>query len=86
MSTERGVSHALRKKEIIIQRIAPSVKQLRQYGIQIFHCNHPDFLHKSPQWITSTTEEERKRAFEPMPIKEGFCQKPSLVGERPYPD
>jgi nicotinamidase-related amidase len=69
-STERGVSHALRKKEITIQRIGPTVNHLRQLGIQIFHCNHATFLQDFPQWIASTTEEERKRALGLTPVKE----------------
>lgn len=59
LSTERGTSHALRKKEIILNKIAPTVRSLRQQGIQIFHCNHPQFLSHYPQWHISTTEEER---------------------------
>ncbi|MBP1994588.1 isochorismatase family protein [Paenibacillus eucommiae] len=62
LSTERGASHALRKKEIITQRIAPTIQRLRQSGIQIFHCNHAAFLKDYPQWMSSTTEEERDRA------------------------
>ncbi|PYI53401.1 isochorismatase family protein [Paenibacillus flagellatus] len=61
LSTERGISHALRKKEIIQNKITPVVRSLRQQGIQIFHCNHPMFLNQYPQWYVSTTEEERAR-------------------------
>jgi nicotinamidase-related amidase len=59
LSTERGISHANRKKEIILNKITPAVRLLRQHGIQIFHCNHPQFLNHYPQWLTSTKEEER---------------------------
>lgn len=59
LSTERGISHALRKREIIVQRIAPAVSRLRECGVQIFHCNHPLFLGRYPQWRSSTTIEER---------------------------
>ncbi|ULL14753.1 isochorismatase family protein [Paenibacillus sp. H1-7] len=70
LSTERGVSHALRKKEIIIKQIAPAIHELRELGIQIFHCNHTTFLMDYPQWISSTTEEERKNATGPKMIGE----------------
>jgi nicotinamidase-related amidase len=81
LSTERGVSHALRKREIIVQRIAPAVNQLRQLGIQIFHCNHASFLQNFPQWIISTTEEERKKALDPRLIKED-----AMVEKSPFPE
>ncbi|GAA4830738.1 hypothetical protein GCM10023310_04790 [Paenibacillus vulneris] len=61
LSTERGVSHAIRKRQIIEEVIAPAVNELRQMGVQIFHCNHPFFLEKYPQWIDSTTIAERER-------------------------
>lgn len=64
LSTERGVSHALRKKEIIINQIAPTINELRQL-VQLFHCNHATFLKDYPQWVGSTTEEERKKATNP---------------------
>ncbi|MDQ0878862.1 nicotinamidase-related amidase [Paenibacillus sp. V4I3] len=70
LSTERGISHALRKKEIIIKQIAPTINELRQLGIQIFHCNHATFLMDYPQWVGSTTEEERKNAIDPIVIGE----------------
>ena len=67
MSTERGRSHAERKRRIIQTKIAPAVDALRACGVQIFHCNHAQFLRKySEQWLASTTEEERK-ALEPKP-------------------
>lgn len=59
LSTERGLSHALRKRDIVLNRIKPVVLSLRQQGVPIFHCNHPQFLSHYPQWLTSTTEEER---------------------------
>lgn len=64
LSTERGASHALRKKEIITNNIAPTVCSLRKQGVQIFHCNHTAFLSRYPQWYDSTTEEERKHLDE----------------------
>ncbi len=57
---ERGLSHALRKRAIIENTIAPTVNHLREKGIAIFHCNHPAFLEKYPQWFESTTDLERK--------------------------
>lgn len=60
LSTERGVSHAKRKRRIIEEVIAPTVNELREMGIQIFHCNHPLFLEKYPQWFDSTTIDERE--------------------------
>ena len=81
LSTERGASHALRKKEIIIQRIAPAINKLRQFGIQIFHCNHAAFLMDYPQWIASTTEEERIRAVDPMVMTENVKD-----GESAFPN
>lgn len=60
LSLERGRSHARRKKEIIETRIAPAVQQLRDCGVQIFHCNHPPILMKYPQWIPSTSAQERE--------------------------
>jgi len=60
LSVERGSSHARRKRKIIEERIAPAVDELRRQGVQIFHCNHTPFLEKYPQWLTSTTEEERE--------------------------
>ncbi len=59
LSTERGVSHALRKKAIIQSRIAPTIDILRMQGVQIFHCNHARFLQRYPQWLESTTDTER---------------------------
>ncbi|MBD2869121.1 isochorismatase family protein [Paenibacillus arenilitoris] len=70
LSTERGISHALRKKEIIINQITPVVRSLRQQGIQIFHCNHPQFLSHYPQWHISTTEEERSHMADVQEIYE----------------
>lgn len=70
LSTERGTSHALRKKEIILNKITPAVHSLRQQGIQIFHCNHPQFLSHYPQWYNSTTEEERNHLVD---LQE-FCE------------
>ncbi|WP_165822492.1 isochorismatase family protein [Paenibacillus montanisoli] len=60
LSTERGVSHAKRKRQIIQEVIAPAVTELRDLGVQIFHCNHAFFLEKYPQWINSTTTAERE--------------------------
>ncbi|WP_419875230.1 hypothetical protein [Candidatus Pristimantibacillus sp. PTI5] len=65
LSTERGVSHAIRKKEIMTNRIAPAISELRQLGVQIFHCNHAPFLNSFPQWLNSTTEEERRKLESP---------------------
>lgn len=59
LSTEKGISHAVRKRQIIEEIISPSVNELRQLGVQIFHCNHSNFIEKYPQWLDSTTEEER---------------------------
>lgn len=59
-SLERGVSHALKKKDIIENLIVPTVEELRGYGVRIFHCNHIPFLEDFPQWMDSTSEEERK--------------------------
>lgn len=60
LSLERGISHAFRKKEIIEKLIVPTVEELRDYGVKIFHCNHIPFLEVFPQWMDSTTVEERK--------------------------
>jgi nicotinamidase-related amidase len=60
LSLERGISHALRKKEIIESLIVPVVNELHEYGVKIFHCNHSKFLEHFPQWIESTTEVERE--------------------------
>jgi nicotinamidase-related amidase len=59
LSTERGVSHARRKREIIETVIAPTVDRCRDVGVQVFHCTHRQFLEPYPQWIASTTEAER---------------------------
>lgn len=59
LSTERGISHAKRKRQIIEDVISPAVNELREMGVQIFHCNHSFFLEKYPQWIDSTTTAER---------------------------
>ncbi len=65
LSLERGRSHAERKRRIIQTKIAPTVDQLRRLGVQVFHCNHPQFLRRYPQqWLASTTEQERE-ALEP---------------------
>ena len=60
LSFERGRSHAMRKRHIIEDVIAPVVDTLRELGVQIFHCNHGRFLEMYPQWDASITEEERQ--------------------------
>ncbi len=60
LSLERGISHAVRKRNIIENRISPAVNELRKLGVQIFHCNHAHFLQKYPEWHDSTTQEERE--------------------------
>jgi len=44
LSTERGVSHARRKRWIVEQRIAPAVERLRAAGIQVLHCTLAEIL------------------------------------------
>jgi nicotinamidase-related amidase len=60
LSTERGLSHAARKRAIIEEVIAPTVDRCRAAGVQVFHCTHPTILEKYPQWEPSTTEAERR--------------------------
>ncbi|MAF12653.1 hypothetical protein CMK11_19565 [Candidatus Poribacteria bacterium] len=60
LSTERGVSHTSRKREIIEAVIAPTVDRCRDAGVQVFHCTHRRFLERYPQWVASTTEAERR--------------------------
>jgi hypothetical protein len=60
LCTERGVSHARRKRRIIEETIAPTISRLRSLGMTLFHCNHARFLEGYPQWLASTTESERE--------------------------
>jgi len=60
LSLERGLSHAVRKRAIIEEVICPTVTTLRRCGVQILHCNHPPLLEHYPQWMHSTTEDERQ--------------------------
>lgn len=69
LSFERGRSHALRKRRIIEEVIAPTVDRLRAQGVQVFHCSHARFLDQFPQWAASTTETEREAA-RPKPAPE----------------
>ena len=62
LSFERGRSHALRKRRIVEEVIAPTVDALRAEGVQVFHCSHARFLDQFPQWEVSTTEAEREAA------------------------
>lgn len=64
LSFERGRSHALRKRQITEDVIAPTVNLLRGFGVQIFHCNHGRFLEGFPQWEASITPEERQAHWE----------------------
>ncbi len=64
LSFERGRSHALRKRRIVKEVIAPTVDRLRELGVQVFHCNHGRFLEGYPQWQTSTTLQERQAHWE----------------------
>lgn len=74
LSLERGVSHAQRKRWITEQIIGPTVAELRGLGVQIFHCNHSNFLERYPQWTASTTEEEREaERARHAPVAEGNC-------------
>ncbi len=61
-SFERGRTHAERKRRIVEETIAPTVEALRDAGLQIFHCNHAEFLKHYSQWSRSTTGEERRYA------------------------
>ena len=69
LSFERGRSHALRKRRIVEEVIAPTVDRLRAQGVQVFHCSHARFLDQFPQWTASTTETEREAA-KPKPVPE----------------
>lgn len=71
LNFERGRSHAMRKRQIIEDVIAPTTDALRNLGVQIFHCNHGRFLEPFPQWLTSTTEEERLAHWESIRPKDG---------------
>ena len=62
LSLEHGLSHARRKRQITERVILPTVAQLRNLGVQIFHCNHSLFPQRYPEWLASTTEEERAEA------------------------
>ena len=72
LSTERGRSHAQRKRQITERVIAPTVDLLRDAGVQVFHCNHGRFLEGYAQWESSTTPEERQAHWErAKPSSEG---------------
>ncbi|MBP1994338.1 isochorismatase family protein [Paenibacillus eucommiae] len=77
LSTERGISHANRKRQIIEEIICPTVNELRKSGVQIFHCNHAFFLEKYPQWNYSTTQEERDSLNKPKNEQTNSSEKPN---------
>lgn len=60
LSLERGVSHAQRKRQITEKVIQPTVEELRNLGVQVFHCTAWQILSRYPQWTASTTEAERE--------------------------
>ncbi len=74
LSTERGLSHAARKRTIIEEVIAPTVDHCRAAGVQVFHCTHRNLLEKYPQWQASTTEEERDPEVDEDPAREPRTQ------------
>lgn len=69
LSFERGRSHALRKRRIVEEVIAPTVDRLRAQGVQVFHCSHARFLGQFLQWAASTAETEQEAA-RPKPAPE----------------
>ena len=69
-SFERGRSHAERKRTIVKETIAPTVEALQDAGLQIFHCNHGEFMKHFPQWDRSTTAEERRIVSNDAPVSQ----------------
>jgi len=88
LSFERGRSHALRKRRIVEEVVAPTVDRLRAQGVQVFHCSHARFLDQFPQWAASTTEAERdavrpKPAPEPKAPEQAAPDKAETRGDAP---
>lgn len=86
LSFERGRAHAERKRRIIEQRIAPTVDELRRSGVQIFHCNHAEFLQNYPEWLTSTMQQEREALAAKRDAGKGQPSEPQPKHDWPPPD